>query len=83
MQGLRSKGREEVAQAVLKRSKGINKMLGMGDFDATYITNIGNEESFGEAARMIQPRESTLWMAVQHQDKKALDIWSREIASAG
>ncbi len=31
----------------------------------------------------VAPRESTLWMSVQHEDKKALDIWAREIASSG
>lgn len=29
------------------------------------------------------PREAVVWMSVQHRDKKALDIWAREIASAG
>ncbi len=28
-------------------------------------------------------RETALWMCLAHQDKKALDIWAREIASAG
>lgn len=55
----------------------------MKDFDATYVTAIGNEESFGENKSEIEPREAALWMAVQHREKKALDIWAREIASAG
>ena len=29
------------------------------------------------------PREAALWMSVQHKDKNALNLWAREIASAG
>ena len=72
-----------VAKAVLKRCSGYFKKLGLDDFTSTYVTTIGNEECFGENARYILPRETTLWMAVQHKDKKALEFWSREIASAG
>ncbi len=28
-------------------------------------------------------REAAVWMSVQHRDKRAVDMWSREIASAG
>ena len=55
----------------------------MEDFDKTYVTAFGNDESFGANAKSNKPRECAIWMAVQHQDKKALDIWAREIASAG
>ena len=55
----------------------------MNDFTDTYVTAIGNEESYGKNASKYEPREAALWMAVQHPDKKALDIWAREIASAG
>ena len=30
-----------------------------------------------------KPREVAMWMSVKHKEKKALDIWAREIASAG
>ena len=53
------------------------------DFDSTFITPIGAEESYGANARTNPPREAALWMAVQHQEKKALQLWSMEIASAG
>jgi hypothetical protein len=71
-----------VADAIVTRSRAIFKHLNMADFDATYITSIGTEESFGKPLNQ-PPRESTLWMAVQHKEKKALDIWAREIASSG
>ena len=29
------------------------------------------------------PREAVLWMSVKHQNKKAVEIWAKEIAAAG
>ena len=73
-----------VADAILARSRAIFKALKMPDFTNTYITAFGNDESYGANAKSkTKPREVALWMAVQHPDKKALDIWAREIASAG
>ena len=57
--------------------------MGLADFTNTYVTAIGSEESFGANAQNSSPREAAMWMAVQHPEKKALDIWAREIASAG
>ena len=28
-------------------------------------------------------REAVLWMSVKHQNKKAVEIWAKEIAAAG
>merc|ERR1719273_177362 len=36
-------GGHAVANAILDRSRAINKFMGMGDFDANYVTAIGNE----------------------------------------
>ena len=35
----------------------------------------------GEAAQLS--REGVMWLAVTHRDKKALELFSREIAPAG
>jgi len=72
-----------VANAILNRSRAINKHMGMDDFSDTYVTAIGDEESFGKNASKAKPREVAMWMSVKHKEKKALDIWAREIASAG
>ena len=42
-----------VANAILDRSRAINKFMGMGDFEDTYVTAIGNEESFGKNASKV------------------------------
>ncbi len=69
----------------MKRSRAIFKHMKLDDFTKTHVTAIGSEDSFGanKYAGINTPRETALWMAVQHKDKKALDIWAREIASSG
>ena len=46
---------------------------------------IGTESIYGPHARpsAVESREVTLWFAVSHSNKKALEIFSREIAPAG
>ena len=46
---------------------------------------LGAEDSFGAAAVAESglPREAVLWQAVQHQDKRAIQLWAREIAACG
>jgi len=45
----------------------------------------GNESTYGPHARegLSESREVFLWFAVSHSNKKALEIFSREIAPAG
>jgi len=59
--------------------------LGLADFDQIFVTVIGEEENYGPQHRQsnLKPRDVALWMSVKHKDKKALDIWSKEIASSG
>ena len=45
---------------------------------------IGSETSYGDhQAPNMDPREVVMWMGVKHQDKRALEIFTREIAPAG
>ena len=46
---------------------------------------IGTEGVYGPHARQsaLEAREVALWFAVSHGSKKALEIFSREIAPAG
>jgi len=74
-----------IADSTLKRSRTIFKKLGISDFEKTHIQILGAEESYGKSAISEDrfPREAVLWMSVKHQDKKAIQIWSKEIAAAG
>lgn len=46
---------------------------------------VGTESVYGPHARpsALESREVVLWFAVSHTNKKALEIFSREIAPAG
>jgi len=70
---------------LLSRSRGIFKKLGLKDFERTHVTVIGHEENYSSHFRHVDegPRDVALWMSVHHSDKKALEIWAREIASSG
>jgi len=74
-----------IADSTFKRSRTIFKKLGISDFEKTHIQILGAEESYGKSAISEDrfPREAVLWMSVKHQDKKAIQIWSKEIAAAG
>lgn len=45
---------------------------------------IGSGASYGPShSPPRQPKEIVMWIAVQHQQKKALELFSREVAPAG
>ena len=76
------KGRK-VANALMARSEKLFAQNQLGGFDRKYIEIIGSEDSFGQYARVTGVREAVTWMAVQHRKKEAIELWAREIASAG
>ena len=78
-----AKGRK-VADAILGRTEAILQLKKLGGFDRKYVSMIGAEDCFGSNARSHDSlREAVIWMAVQHREKSAIEIWSREIASSG
>ncbi len=46
---------------------------------------IGSEASYGPTHHRTAPptREVVMWIGVQHQEKRALEIFAREVAPAG
>lgn len=75
---------ERAAEAILAKIRGIYKEQGFADFTATDIEIIGGESMYGPHARegARTTREVLVKIAVKHVDKKALVIFSREIAQA-
>ncbi|XP_055361007.1 uncharacterized protein LOC114850373 isoform X2 [Betta splendens] len=71
------------ADSIIKRMKRIFRQLEFGDFSSVHIQVLGAEDTYGANARTRGCREAVLWMAVQHQQKRALELFSREVASAG
>ena len=78
-----AKGRA-TAEAIVKRVRGIFKMMKLPDFSQLNIQAIGAEDTYGAHARRAdEAREVAVWLAAQHENKKALQILSMEMASAG
>nr|XP_042698095.1 uncharacterized protein LOC101931777 isoform X3 [Chrysemys picta bellii] len=79
------KGRQ-TAESILKRTRLIFSQLGYEDYCAVNIQILGSEDTYGpHAKKKIDdgPREAVIWLAVHHKQKKAVEIFSREIAPAG
>jgi len=74
-----------IADSTIKRTQRIFAKMGIPDFEKTYVQILGSEQSFGKNAMSEDkcPREAVLWISVKHQDKKAIQIWAKEIAAAG
>ena len=55
----------------------------MSDFRRVHLHAIGGDGQYGKNRREMNPREVAMWMAVEHVDKRALGLFSIEIAAAG
>lgn len=71
------------AESIIKRCRRIFKQLGLEDFSAVNIQALGAEDTYGLNAKFKLSREVVLWMAASHKQKKALEMFSREVAPAG
>jgi len=77
-------GRDAVAraqatgEAILRRTRRLFGQRGLADYLRTDIEVLGAEANWGANARAGGTREVVLKLAVHHQDKAALEIFSRE-----
>ncbi|XP_061440494.1 uncharacterized protein LOC133364236 [Rhineura floridana] len=79
------KGRR-TAESILERTRIMFDQLGYEDYSEINLQILGSEETYGPHARKKKddgPREVVIWLAVLHKQKKAVEIFSREIAPAG
>lgn len=74
---------ERTAEALVARARMLFAARGIADFGAVHVEVLGTEASYGGAARARQVREVVLRLVVEHADAKALDLFAREIGSAG
>uniref|UniRef100_A0A4W3IFW9 Si:ch73-132f6.5 n=1 Tax=Callorhinchus milii TaxID=7868 RepID=A0A4W3IFW9_CALMI len=75
---------KRTAESILKRTRRMFKQFGLGDFKSVNVEVLGSGETYGgERAVKRGPHEAVIWLAVQHMQKKALELFSREIAPAG
>lgn len=71
------------AEALLARSRMIFQECELSDFTHTHFEELGAEASYGSSTRGRASREVLLRLVVVHQDRKALDIFARELGSVG
>lgn len=76
---------EKVSSALLRKVSGMFAEKGMADFSQTHVEILGTEATYGVNSRVgvnCSPREVIVKIAASHADKKALVLFSREIAQA-
>lgn len=74
---------ERTAAALVARARLIFAERGMADFTATHVEALGAEAAYGPGSRGRASREVLLRLVVVHQDRKALDLFARELGSVG
>lgn len=78
-----AKKAQRVADALVSKTSVLFEKKGMGPFKDVSIELLGNEATYGNNARIESAREIVVKIAATHQDKKPLELFSREIAQAG
>lgn len=70
-------------EAFLARTRRLLAQAGLPDFSATHLEVLGTAASFGPHVPQPALYEAVMWLAVSHADKRALELFAREIAPAG
>jgi hypothetical protein len=71
------------ADAILARTRRIFAERGLADYRDALVEILGAESVYGPHARVPHAREVVMRLSVEHDDRRALDIFAREIAPAG
>ena len=73
---------QKVAEAILAKTSAMFAERGLPDYSETSIELLGTETTYGAHGRGDQCREVVVKIATAHPNKKALVLFSREIAQA-
>ncbi|HBO93424.1 MAG TPA: terpene utilization protein AtuA [Gammaproteobacteria bacterium] len=73
---------QRVSAALLQKAGTLFAAQGLQDFSKTNVEILGTETTYGANRRVGNPREVIVKIAANHPDKKALVMFSREIAQA-
>jgi hypothetical protein len=71
------------ADAILARTRRMFAERGLADYRDTLVEILGAESVYGPHARVPHAREVVMRLSVEHDDRRALEIFAREIAPAG
>jgi hypothetical protein len=70
------------ANALFRRQRLMLEAMGLDDYSETNVEVLGAEHTYGANRVVAKPREVVLKMAARHPEKRALELFGREIASA-
>ena len=73
---------EQVAQAILARTRRLFVAASLPDYREVSVEILGAESTYGPHARAADTREVVVKIGVAHPDKRALEIFAREIFPA-
>jgi hypothetical protein len=73
---------QAMGEAILKRTSAIFAREDLADYVDSSIEVLGAEATYGPHSRAGRVREVILKIGVRHMDKRAVDIFTREIAPA-
>jgi hypothetical protein len=74
---------ERTAAAILERTRRLFREAGFADYGDTLVEVLGAEAGYGPHASGAPLREAVLRLAVAHPDRRALELFAREVAPAG
>ncbi|KWR87681.1 acyclic terpene utilization AtuA family protein [Cupriavidus sp. IDO] len=73
-----------MGEAIIERTRHLNQAAGRADYRETSVEVIGAEDTYGETGRFAaSAREVVLKIGLRHDDKAALEVFSREMTQAG
>jgi hypothetical protein len=71
------------AEAILARTRALFREHNFGDYTETLVEVLGAEDAYGPQAAAGAAREVVLRIAATHPDRRALELFAREVAPAG
>lgn len=71
---------QRTADAILQRTRALFSRLGMADYSSTHTDILGGPKPHAPAGG--NGFEAVMWLAVAHSDRRALELFAREIAPA-
>jgi hypothetical protein len=74
---------QKTADALLARARRLFRERQLPNFTATHTEILGSESAYGPRAAPLQTREVLLRLVVDHVDREAIEIFARELGSAG
>jgi hypothetical protein len=74
---------QKVAQALIERTRRRLAEHALPPLTAVHVEVLGAESAYGANSRALAAREVVLRLVLEHADAKALDLFARELGSAG